>query len=304
MMIRPVAIVGPTATGKSELALTLAGALGGEVVNADAMQLYRGMDIGTAKTPQDQRCGIQHHQIDILAVTETASVAQYQRSAREDVEAVLARGRVPIIVGGSGLYVQALLDDLVFPPTDPGVRARWESELAARGAGALHRELDAVDPEAARNILASDGRRIVRALEVVELTGLPFSASAPTVGSPRWDTVFVGLDRDTVELDGRIEARTSTMFGAGFVEEVAGLVRVGLRAGVTARRALGYTQVLDAVDGVHSMAQAQRVTAAGTRRYARRQRSWFRRDPRLRWLDAADPQLTQLALEVVAGSPT
>ena len=304
MTIRPVAVVGPTATGKSELALALALALGGEVVNADAMQLYRGMDIGTAKTPHEQRYGIPHHQIDILAVTETASVARYQRSAREDVEAVLARGRVPIIVGGSGLYVQALLDDLVFPPTEPGVRARWESELAARGAGSLHRELDAVDPEAARNILASDGRRIVRALEVVELTGQPFSASAPTVGRPRWDTVVLGLDRDTVELDGRIDARTSAMFGAGFVEEVTGLVRVGLRAGVTARRALGYAQVLDALDGGHCMAQAQRVTAAGTRRYVRRQRSWFRRDPRVRWLDASDPRLPQLALQVLAGQST
>ena len=300
-MMRPVAVVGPTATGKSALALALAGALGGEVVNADAMQLYRGMDIGTAKTPHASRGGIPHYQIDVLAVTETASVAQYQRSAREDVEAVLARGGVPIIVGGSGLYVQALLDDLMFPPTDPGVRARWESALVDRGARALHGELDGVDAEAARNILASDGRRIVRALEVVELTGQPFSASAPTVGTPRWDTVIVGLDRDTVELDDRIETRTSTMFTAGFVDEVEGLVRVGLRAGVTARRALGYTQVLGVLDGTHSLDQAQRVTAAGTRRYARRQRSWFRRDRRVRWLDAADPRLTQRALQVVAG---
>ncbi|MEO9223162.1 MAG: tRNA (adenosine(37)-N6)-dimethylallyltransferase MiaA, partial [Mycobacteriaceae bacterium] len=258
--MRSVAVVGPTATGKSALALTLAEALGGEVVNADAMQLYRGMDIGTAKTPHASRRGIPHHQIDTLAVTETASVAQYQRSARQDVEAVLARSRVPIIVGGSGLYVQALLDDLMFPPTDPGVRARWESALVDRGAAALHGELDAVDPEAARNILASDGRRIVRALEVVELTGQPFSASAPTVGTPRWGTVIVGLDRDTVELDERIEARTRAMFATGFVEEVEGLVRLGLRAGVTARRALGYTQVLDALDGVHSLDHAQRVT--------------------------------------------
>ena len=300
---RPIAVVGPTATGKSALALQLAQALDGEVINADAMQLYRGMDIGTAKTPVPQRGGMPHHQFDVLDVTETASVAHYQRAARRDVEAVLARGHTPIIVGGSGLYVQALLDELSFPATDAAVRARWESELATRGVSALHLELAAVDPAAARNILPSDGRRIVRALEVVELTGQPFSASAPTVGQPRWSTVLIGLDRDTAELDTRIEARSAAMFAGGLPAEVQALVELGLRDGVTARRALGYAQVLAAFDRVHDLAQAQRATAAGTRRYVRRQRSWFRRDRRVQWFDAAHPKLTELVLAAADAAP-
>jgi len=301
---RPIAVVGPTATGKSALALQLAQALDGEVINADAMQLYRGMDIGTAKTPVPQRGGMPHHQLDVLDVTETASVAHYQRAARHDVEAVLARGHTPIIVGGSGLYVQALLDELSFPATDAAVRARWESELTTRGVSALHLELAAVDPAAARNILPSDGRRIVRALEVVELTGQPFSASAPTVGQPRWNTVLIGLDRDTAELDTRIEARTAAMFAGGLPAEVQALVELGLRGGVTARRALGYAQVLAAFDGVHDLVQAQRATAAGTRRYVRRQRSWFRRDRRVQWFDAAHPQLSKLVRATVGAAST
>lgn len=302
-MTRPIAVVGPTATGKSALALQLAQALDGEVINADAMQLYRGMDIGTAKTPVPQRGGMPHHQFDVLDVTETASVAHYQRAGRRDVEAVLARGHTPIIVGGSGLYVQALLDELSFPATDAAVRARWESELATRGVSALHLELAAVDPAAARNILPSDGRRIVRALEVVELTGQPFSASAPTVGQPRWSTVLIGLDRDTAELDTRIEARSAAMFAGGLPAEVQALVELGLRDGVTARRALGYAQVLAAFDRVHDLAQAQRATAAGTRRYVRRQRSWFRRDRRVQWFDAAHPKLTELVLAAAGAAP-
>jgi len=300
---RPIAVVGPTATGKSALALQLAQALDGEVINADAMQLYRGMDIGTAKTPVPQRDGMPHHQFDVLDVTEAASVAHYQRAGRRDVEAVLARGHTPIIVGGSGLYVQALLDELSFPATDAAVRARWESELATRGVSALHLELAAVDPAAARNILPSDGRRIVRALEVVELTGQPFSASAPTVGQPRWSTVLIGLDRDTAELDTRIEARSAAMFAGGLPAEVQALVELGLRDGVTARRALGYAQVLAAFDRVHDLAQAQRATAAGTRRYVRRQRSWFRRDRRVQWFDAAHPELTELVLAAADAAP-
>ena len=300
---RPIAVVGPTATGKSALALQLAQALDGEVINADAMQLYRGMDIGTAKTPVPQRDGMPHHQFDVLDVTEAASVAHYQRAGRRNVEAVLARGHTPIIVGGSGLYVQALLDELSFPATDAAVRARWESELATRGVSALHLELAAVDPAAARNILPSDGRRIVRALEVVELTGQPFSASAPTVGQPRWSTVLIGLDRDTAELDTRIEARSAAMFAGGLPAEVQALVELGLRDGVTARRALGYAQVLAAFDRVHDLAQAQRATAAGTRRYVRRQRSWFRRDRRVQWFDAAHPELTELVLAAAGAAP-
>jgi tRNA dimethylallyltransferase len=288
---RPIAVVGPTATGKSELGLALAERLGGEVVNVDAMQLYRGMDVGTAKTPVAHRRGVPHHQLDVLGVTETASVARYQRAARADVDALLARGVVPVVVGGSGLYVQALLDDLAFPATDPGVRARWEGELADRGSASLHTELAGVDPVAAAKLAPSDGRRVVRALEVVELTGQPFSASAPQVGRPRWDAVLIGLDRGTAELDARIQARTAAMFDAGLVAEVHGLLDAGLRTGVTARRALGYAQVLALLGGELGLAQAQAATAAGTRRYVRRQRSWFRRDRRISWFDAAEPAL-------------
>lgn len=296
---RPVVVVGPTATGKSELGLELAVCLGGEVVNVDAAQLYRGMDVGTAKTPVDQRRGVVHHQLDVLGVTELASVAHYQETARADVDALLARGVVPVLVGGSGLYVQALLDELHFPATDPAVRARWEFKLTERGSGALHAELARVDPVAAAKVLPSDGRRVVRALEVVELTGQPFSASAPQVGEPRWGARLVGVDRDTAELDARIEARTGAMFDGGLVSEVEHLVARGLREGVTARRALGYAQVLDLLDGAHDQAEARRSTAAGTRRFVRRQRSWFRRDPRVRWFDAARPDLAAAVLDTL-----
>ena len=204
-MTRPIAVVGPTGTGKSALALELAERLGGEIVNADAMQLYRGMDIGTAKLPPAERRGIPHHQLDVLDVTETATVASYQQAAAADVEAIAARGAVPIIVGGSMLYIQSLLDDWAFPATDPEVRARWEARLAEVGVAALHAELARRDPAAAATILPTDGRRIVRALEVVELTGLPFAASAPAIGAaPRWDTLIVGLDWDTAILDERL----------------------------------------------------------------------------------------------------
>ena len=297
--LRPVAVVGPTATGKSELGVELAVRLGGAVVNVDAAQLYLGMDVGTAKTPVAQRRGVVHHQLDVLAVAELASVARYQESARADVEDLLARGVLPVLVGGSGLYVQALLDELHFPATDPAVRARWEAELAERGSGDLHVELARVDPVAAAKLLPSDGRRVVRALEVVELTGQPFSASAPKVGVPRWDTVLVGLDRDTAELDARIEARTAAMFDGGLADEVAHLVGDGLREGVTARRALGYRQVLEMLDGVHDEGEARRSTAAGTRRFVRRQRSWFRRDPRVHWFDAARPDLADAVLDTL-----
>lgn len=299
-MVRPIAIIGPTGTGKSELALAVAERLGAgvggsevggaEVVNADAMQLYRGMDIGTAKLPVDQRRGIPHHQLDVLDVTETATVARYQERAAADVEAIAGRGAVPVIVGGSMLYIQSLLDNWTFPATDPQVRAGWEQRLAEVGVAALHLELGRRDPAAAASILATDGRRIVRALEVIELTGRPFAASAPTIGTPRWDTVIIGLDWETGLLDERLQARTDAMFDGGLVAEVQRLVRAGLRDGVTAARALGYAQVLTALDEGGDdavMDQARELTFIGTRRYVRRQRSWFRRDHRVRWLDGA-----------------
>ncbi|OBK82557.1 tRNA (adenosine(37)-N6)-dimethylallyltransferase MiaA [Mycolicibacter heraklionensis] len=297
--MRPIAVVGPTGTGKSQLALDLAARLGGEIVNADAMQLYRGMDIGTAKLPPGERGGIPHHQLDVLDVVQTATVARYQQAAAADVEAIMGRGAVPIIVGGSMLYLQALLDDWSFPATDPVVRARYEQRLAEVGVAALHAELAGADPAAAAAILPSDGRRIVRALEVVELTGQPFAASAPTIGAPRWDTVILGLDCDTAILDERLAVRTDTMFAQGLVAEVQGLLRAGLRDGVTAARALGYAQVIAELDAGGDGAGAQEPTFIGTRRYVRRQRSWFRRDHRTQWLDAAGGGLLDAALAAV-----
>ncbi len=285
--MRPIAVVGPTGTGKSALALDLAEQLGGEIVNADAMQLYRGMDIGTAKLTVPERRGIVHHQLDVLEVTDNATVAKYQAAAAADIEDIAARGAVPVIVGGSMMYIQALLDEWSFPATDPAVRARWEDRLAEVGVTALHGELARVDPEAAASILNTDGRRIVRALEVVELTGRPFAASAPQIGAPRWDTLIVGLDWDTEILDDRLQRRTDLMFATGLVDEVLALRARGLRDGVTAARALGYAQVLTALDAGGddaAIAEAKERTFIGTRRYVRRQRSWFRRDHRITWL--------------------
>lgn len=294
--ITPVAVIGPTATGKSDLGLDLAEALDGEIVNIDAMQQYRGMDIGTAKLSPAERRGIPHHRLDVLDVTETATVANYQASAVADVEEIQARGKVPVIVGGSMMYVQSLLDQWSFPATDSVVRAKWEQVLADGGTDAVHRALKEKDPEAAASILASDGRRMVRALEVVEITGLPFAASAPTIGEPRWGTRLLGVDRDTAELDERIARRTDLMFEGGLIDEVRGLVDVGLKDGVTASRAIGYAQVLDYLDGTIDLPYARERTFIGTRRYVRRQRSWFRRDPRVQWLDGADPALLDSAL--------
>ena len=294
--MRPLAIVGPTGTGKSQLALAVAERLGGEIVNADAMQFYRGMDIGTAKLPVAQRRGIPHHQLDVLDVTETATVARYQDAAAADIEAIAARSRVPVLVGGSMLYIQSLLDDWSFPTTDPVVRAKWEQRLAEVGVGSLHAELADRDPAAAASILPTDGRRIVRALEVVELTGQPFAASAPVIGTPRWDTAIVGLDCGTELLDDRLARRTETMFADGLVDEVVALLDRGLRDGVTASRALGYAQVLADLDAGGNGDAAREPTFIGTRRYVRRQRSWFRRDHRVQWLDASAPDNADAAL--------
>ncbi|MDX1874976.1 tRNA (adenosine(37)-N6)-dimethylallyltransferase MiaA [Mycolicibacterium sp. 120266] len=298
-MTRPVAVIGPTGTGKSALALDIAERLGGEIVNADAMQLYRGMDIGTAKLAVEQRRGIPHHQLDVLDVTVNASVARYQERAAADIEAILGRDAVPVIVGGSMLYIQSLLDQWSFPATDPAVRARWEARLAEVGVAALHAELDRVDPQAAASILATDGRRIVRALEVVELTGQPFAASAPRIGTPRWDTVIIGLDWETELLDERLRQRTDAMFDEGLIAEVTGLIAVGLRTGVTASRALGYAQVLADLDAGGDGSAAREPTFMGTRRYVRRQRSWFRRDHRVNWLDGSAPDLADTAIAIL-----
>ncbi len=292
MTVRPVAVLGPTATGKSDLGVELALCLGGEVLNADAMQLYRGMDVGTAKLSPSERRGVPHHLLDVLNVTEAASVAVYQREARTRIEGLLTAGRVPVLVGGSGLYLRAVLDELSFPGTDAGVRARLETELAADGSAVLHRRLAELDPPAAAAVLVGNGRRIVRALEVIEITGRSFSANLPVPGPPRWDAVLLGLDLDTVPLDERIGRRVRAMFEAGLVDEVRGLLAVGLRAGPTASRAVGYRQVVAALDGRCTFDEAAEDTVRATRRLVRRQRSWFRRDDRIHWLDAADYPLT------------
>ncbi|ORA25222.1 tRNA (adenosine(37)-N6)-dimethylallyltransferase MiaA [Mycobacterium angelicum] len=299
--MRPLAIIGPTGTGKSQLALDVVERLEltAEIVNADAMQLYRGMDIGTAKLPVHQRRGLPHHQLDVLDVTETATVARYQQAAAADIEAIMARGAVPLVVGGSMLYIQSLLDDWTFPATDPAVRAKWEQRLAEIGVGELHAELARRDPAAAATILPTDGRRTVRALEVVELTGQPFAASAPRIGAARWDTVILGLDCDTTILDERLARRTQLMFDTGLVEEVRTLLGQGLREGVTASRALGYAQVIEALEaggGPDQVRDAQKQTFVGPRRYVRRQRSWFRRDHRVHWLDAGTDDLVENAV--------
>lgn len=288
-LIRPIAVVGPTASGKSALGLRLAHELGGEVVNVDSMQLYRGMDIGTAKLSPQEREGIPHHQLDVWDVTETASVARYQADAVRDVEEIMSRGLVPILVGGSMLYVQSLVDDWQFPPTDPAVRARWADRLAEVGVDALHAELAGVDPAAAAIIEDKDPRRTVRALEVIELTGRPFRASQPPKNAaPRWGTRILGLRTHADWLNPRIDLRTRQMFEHGLVEEVERLVAEhGLIADSTAGRAIGYAQVLAAHAGDLTWAEAVERTITGTRRYVRRQRSWFNRDPRITWLDAA-----------------
>ncbi|MBZ2407469.1 tRNA (adenosine(37)-N6)-dimethylallyltransferase MiaA [Streptomyces sp. L06] len=283
---RVIAVVGPTAAGKSDLGVFLAQHLGGEVVNADSMQLYRGMDIGTAKLDQAERGGVPHRLLDIWPVTETASVAEYQRLARAEIDRLLAEGRTPVLVGGSGLYVRGAVDHLDFPGTDPEVRARLEEELAAHGPGPLHTRLAAADPEAAAAILPSNGRRIVRALEVIEITGRPFTANLPRHDSV-YDTVQIGVDVARPELDARIADRVDRMWAAGLVDEVRALEGEGLREGRTASRALGYQQVLAALAGECTDEEARAETVRATKRFARRQDSWFRRDPRVHWLSGA-----------------
>jgi tRNA dimethylallyltransferase len=280
-----VAVVGPTAAGKSDLAVELALRLGGEIVNADSMQLYRGMDVGTAKLGPDERRGVPHHLLDIWDVTEAASVADYQRRARAAIADIHGRGRLPLLVGGSGLYIRAVIDDLDFPGTDPDLRARLEAELAAAGPEALHARLAALDPPAAAAILPSNGRRIVRALEVIELTGRPFSASMPSYDEAKEYATQLGLTVPRPELDERITLRVDRMWAAGLVEEVRRLEACGLREGLTASRALGYAQVLRFLAGECDEDQARADTVRDTRRFARRQESWFRRDPRVRWID-------------------
>lgn len=295
-----VAVVGATASGKTDLSLDLADRLGGEVVNTDAMQQYVGMDVGTAKLPVSERRGVAHHLLDLLDVRESASVAVFQQQARSVIAGLRGRGVTPVLVGGSALYTRAVLDRFDFPGTDEGIRDRWEAELARVGGPALHAVLAERDPEAAAGILPDNGRRIVRALEVVELTGRPYSASLPLMEYVDPRTVQIGLDISRDELDRRIEQRVDRMFAEGLVDEVRRLLAVGLTEGRTASRAIGYREVAAHLSGEITEAEARDATKAATRRFARRQDSWFRKDPRVVWVKYDDPFCLELALRAIA----
>jgi tRNA dimethylallyltransferase len=282
-----IAVVGATTAGKSDLAVDLALELDGEVINADSMQLYRGMDIGTAKLTTEERRGVPHHLLDVWDVKQTKNAADYQDLADAVIADITARGKIPVLVGGSGLYIRAALGDLEFPGTDEAVRERLEAELGERGTAPLYERLRREDPAAAAAILPTNGRRIVRALEVIELSGRPFSATMPGYDGGR-PAVQLGVQVDRAELDRRIEARVDRMWALGFEDEVRRLAERGLRDGKTASRALGYQQMLRSIDGELTLGAARDETVRATRRFARRQESWFRRDPRVRWLDAGD----------------
>ena len=301
-----VAVVGATGTGKSGCAIGIAQQLQArgvpaEIVNADAMQLYRGMDIGTAKLSVEEQGGIAHHLLDVWDVTREASVADYQAMARSQVLALQARGVVPILVGGSGLYVSSVLYEFEFPGTDAGLREKLEQRLETEGREALVRELAAQDPLAAVAIDSRNSRRLIRALEVVTLTGKPFGAGLDAERR-RWqhNLLIIGLNTEREVLVPRLDARVEQMWEAGLVEEARALIPAGLRDGVTASRAIGYQQALSVIDGVSSPSEARESTQALTRRYARRQVSWFRRDESITWLESDDPELITTASALVA----
>jgi tRNA dimethylallyltransferase len=302
-----VVLVGPTAAGKSSLAAALVRRYDveerrAEIVNADSMLVYRGMDIGTAKPSEAERAEIPHHMIDLLDVTENATVAEFQQLARQAIADCIARNSIPVVVGGSALYVRAIIDDFDFPGTDPAVRARLEHELSTQGAERLHRRLSEADPVAATRILPGNDRRIIRALEVIELTGRSFSAVLPEHRYRLSDVVQIGIAIDRPTLDARIAARVEAMWAAGFVDEVRRLEEAGLRAGLTASRALGYRQVLRYLDGEISEAQARDLTVIGTRKFARRQESWFRKDARISWLPYDHTELVSAAYALAGPS--
>ncbi|HYJ69648.1 MAG TPA: tRNA (adenosine(37)-N6)-dimethylallyltransferase MiaA [Nocardioidaceae bacterium] len=295
-MSRLVAVVGPTAAGKSDLAVALAAARGDEVISVDSMQIYRGMDIGTAKLPASERAGVTHHLLDRLDVTEPATVAEFQSWARDAIDDCVRRSVLPILVGGSALYVRAVVDKFEFPGTDPQVRAALEAELQQVGPEALHARLAERDPDAAERILPTNGRRIVRALEVMELTGGPFMAALPTYEYAYPSVTQIGVDVPRDVLDRRIADRVDAMWAAGLVDEVRSLERRGLREGRTASRALGYAQVLRFIAGKCTEVEARAETIRATRRFARRQDSWFRKDPRVTWIPYDAPDLVAQAL--------
>lgn len=294
-----IAIVGPTGTGKSDLAIALAQELGGEIVNSDALQFYRGMDIGTAKLPVSERGGIEHHLLDTLSITEEASVAAFQEQAREQFSRIRARGKVPVMVGGSGLYVRAALDVIDFPPTDPDVRKRLEAEVQEHGDGDLRRRLASVDPMSAERNL--DLRRAIRAMEVYEISQRPFSSYMPQreYVAP---ALQIGLNYDRSALHEALETRVQKMDAMGLAAEVAGLLEQGLREGKTSSRAIGYQQYTDYLDGKITRAEAIDQTVIATRKFARRQITWFNADPRVSWLNPTEPNLIGKALSLVGKS--
>ena len=298
-----LAINGQTASGKTAMAVAVARLLEpdgirAEIVNADSMLVYRGMDIGTAKPTLAERCGVPHHLVDIMEVTEGATVADFQALARATIAELRAAGVLPILAGGSALYVHAILDEIDFPGTDAALRARLEAELEEIGPAALHERLTALDPQAAAGILPGNARRTVRALEVIELTGGRYTSTLPGWNYALGDVLQFGLEVPRDLLDARIEARVHQMWADGFVEEVRELVDRGLREGRTAWRALGYRQVLAFLDGELTEAEALQATIAGTRRFSRKQMGWFRRDPRIVWLPVDDDAAATMASAV------
>jgi tRNA dimethylallyltransferase len=295
--LKVIAIVGPTAVGKTALSLEIAEKFSAEIINADAMQIYKGMDIGTAKLPLSQRRGIVHHQIDVLDPSEEANVSQYQKQSREIINDLLSKNVQPILVGGSGLYVNSVLEDLEFPGTNLEVRAKYEEILDEKGVEALFQMLKEVDPKAAENILPNNARKIVRALEVNEITGKAFNAKLPEP-SPIFSDIRIALDMPRDLLDQRIIDRVHQMFEDGFVDEVKSLEK-NLRLGKTAFRALGYSQVLSLLSGEISEDEAITLTINATKKFARRQLSWFRRDPLIHWLDATSPDLFAQSLRLI-----
>ena len=295
-----VAIVGPTASGKTSLSLDLAEALSGEIVNTDAMQVYRGMDVGTAKLPIEERRGIPHHLLDTLEVRDPATVAEFQGWARAAIADIRSRDRIPVLVGGSALYTRAILDRFDFPGTDPQVRERLEAELVEVGSPALHDRLTQLDPEAAVRIERDNGRRIVRALEVIELTGAPFSANLPVQEYADPHTVQIGVAIDREILAGRIEVRVRQMFDGGLLDEVERLLGEGLAESRTAALAIGYRQAMAVLAGEMTVEEAIEKTATATRRFARRQMAWWKDDPRIHWVQYDDPDRLAKALAVIA----
>ena len=298
-MSKVIVICGATATGKSDIAIEIAQELGAEIINADSMQLYRGMDIGTAKLTVEERKGIPHHLLDVLDVSEDSTVAWYQEQARAAITEIHGRGKDAVIVGGTGLYIKAILDDLNFPDTDPEVRAKLEAELAEFGAAALFTRLEELDPAAALAIDRANTRRVIRALEVIEITGLPFTANLPREDSSRYpDALQFGLVMDREHLRERIDQRVDRMWDAGFVDEVDRLISQGIGNGSTAQRALGYAQIIAMRSGTMTEEEAKEDTKRASRQYARRQETWFSRDARIQWVAQHQPRLETILQKI------